>query len=269
MEPVASLRALNQTNGSLHTDGHVSRWQTCHVTNACHSHKQSRGRKKGPSWRNANNRPQHGNADGHGNIRLLCVSYTQKQKHICCLCGSLSTAFRLPFRAHQNLTNSTDAKTKMLMEKMVNLPRLHLLLNLHPPPSYLPTCAAFLACWRAGYSENIEWKAFSIQPVSQSPRERGFGWGEQPGFRLWSPGVMTEPRAEKSGVSSTGLLFFVYFYSKSYSFHSAVYTLFQAYSVFIQIYSFSNIDTSLGVSLGLWNVIIQSVPINVLFATFR
>lgn len=57
------------------------------------------------------------------------------------------------------------------------------IVNLHLPgplstPASLPTCAASLAGWLAGYSENIEWKAFSFQPVSQSPGEGGgFGWG--------------------------------------------------------------------------------------------
>lgn len=83
-----------------------------------------------------------------------------------------STTFQLPLRACQNLTNSTDAKTKMLMEEIVNLhlPRLQLRL----PPS-LPTCAVSLARWLAGYSENIEWKAFSTQPVSQSVSHLGRG----------------------------------------------------------------------------------------------
>ncbi len=60
----------------------------------------------------------------------------------------------------------------MLMEKLVNLhlPRLHLYL-----PSSLPTCAVSLAGWMAGYSENIEWKAFSIHPVSQSVSHLGKG----------------------------------------------------------------------------------------------
>lgn len=102
------------------------------------------------------------------------------------------------------------------MEEIVNLhrPGLHLRL----PPS-LSTCAVSLAGWLAGYSENIEWKACSIQPVSQSPGERGFGWGEQPGFRLWSPGVMTEPRAEKSGESLPQACFSIYprFHGKSLS----------------------------------------------------
>lgn len=35
-----------------------------------------------------------------------------------------------------------------------------------PPP--FPTCAVSMAGWLAGYSENIEWKAFSIYLVSQS-----------------------------------------------------------------------------------------------------
>lgn len=63
----------------------------------------------------------------------------------------------------KNLTNSTDAKTKTLMEKMVNLhlPRLHQRLTPFPPFS-----PVLFLCWLAGYSENIEWKALSIQPVS-------------------------------------------------------------------------------------------------------
>lgn len=94
------------------------------------------------------------------------------------------------------------------MEKTVNL---HLRgLYLRHPPHPLPTCTVSMADWQAGYSENIEWKAFSIQPVSQSPRERGFGWGVQPGFGLWSPGVMTEPRAEKSGESLPQACFSIY-----------------------------------------------------------
>lgn len=59
-------------------------------------------------------------------------------------------------------------KTKMLMEEIVHL---HL-----PPLCLLPCLPPHLCCLSlAGYSENIEWKAFSIQPGSQSVSHLGRG----------------------------------------------------------------------------------------------
>ena len=146
--------------------------------------------------------PKTHNVDGRTNVHSLSPSHEQNKKNTYTLHGSLSTTFERLLRAWQNSPGFTDAKTKLLMEEMVSL---HLpCLHLHLLQSSLCTCAAVVAGWRAGYSENIEWKAFSIQWISQSVSHPGKGdldGGEQPGFRLWSPSVMTEPRAEKSRVS--------------------------------------------------------------------
>lgn len=78
------------------------------------------------------------------NIRSL--SHTKSTDTYTVCVAAKSTTFWLPLRACQNLTNSTDAKTKMLMEKIVNLhlPRLHLRL-----PPYLPSHLCFLLGWLA------------------------------------------------------------------------------------------------------------------------
>lgn len=90
------------------------------------------------------------------------------------------------------------------MEEIVNLhrPGLHLRL----PPS-LSTCAVSLAGWLAGYSENIEWKACSIQPVSQSVT---WGKGIWMGRAAWLQALIPGCYDRASGweiwrVSSTGL----------------------------------------------------------------
>ncbi len=92
----------------------------------------------------------------------------------------------------------------------------------------------------------------AIQAVSQSPRERGFGWGEQPGFRLWSPGVMTEPRAEKSGESLPQACLSIYsrFHGKSSS--TLQHLPHFKHILYTHIYVFASTDTSLGFFLFPW-----------------
>lgn len=81
------------------------------------------------------------------------------------------------------------------------------------PPVLLP----WLADWQATVRILNERPFQSCQSVSHLGKG-GFGWGEQPGFRLWSPGVMTEPQAEKSGESLPEARFSIYsrFFGKSF-----------------------------------------------------
>lgn len=131
-----------------------------------------------------------------------------------------------------------------------HLPRLHLRL-----PAFLPS---HLCCFLGWLTGCLQWEYWmkglfypASQPVSQSPREGGFGWGEQPGFRLWSPGVMTEPQAEKSGESLPQACLSIYpALSWQVLFHSAASTSFQTYSVYTYICVFAGADTSLGSYLG-------------------
>lgn len=72
------------------------------------------------------------------------------------------------------------------------------------PPS-IPTCAPFLAAWRAGYSENIEWKAFSTQSVSH-PGKGDLGGGEAARLQALIPGCYDRASGwEIWRSSSTGL----------------------------------------------------------------
>lgn len=157
------------------------------------THGQTSGKNR-LTERKANIRPECTCTQMDGQIDASCHSAKGSYRHR--FVGSNKTFFWVPWRAFQKLTNLTDAKTKHLME-----------VNSEPPPPrcpgvplYVPTCAPSSAACLAGYSENIEWKVFSIQPVSHLGKE-GFGRREQPAFRLWSPAVMTEPRAENSGES--------------------------------------------------------------------
>lgn len=117
---------------------------------------------------NANNRPEYPHTDGHTNIMHVRPAWQLKHH------------FPASFESSSNL-DKFNRKTKMLMEKIVSLhlPRLHLSRPLLFPPVLLSWLADGLATVRI-----LNERPFSIQPVSQSPREGGFGWGEQPGFRL-------------------------------------------------------------------------------------
>lgn len=190
MEHASSLTGLIHANGRMHA------WIDKICTNKhvyILTHGQTSGKNR-LTERKANIRPECTCTQMDGQIDASCHSAKGSYRHR--FVGSNKTFFWVPWRAFQKLTNLTDAKTKHLME-----------VNSEPPPPrcpglplYVPTCAPSSAACLAGYSENIEWKVFSIQPVSHLGKE-GFGWREQPDFRLWSPAVMTEPRAENSGES--------------------------------------------------------------------
>ena len=115
------------------------------------------------------------------NIRPECTC-TQMDRQIDASCHSAKDTsrhrqqkglFHLPWRAFPQLTNLRDAKTNHVMEVKSEPPpprSPHLLL-------YVPTCAPSSVAFLAGYSENIEWKIFSIEPVSHLG-ERGI-WMER------------------------------------------------------------------------------------------
>lgn len=109
------------------------------------------------------------------------------------------------------------------MEEIVNLhrPGLHLRL----PPS-LPTCAVSLAGWLAGYSENIEWKACSMQPVSH------LGKGDLDGESSLASGFDPRVLWQSLGLRNLESLFHRPVSPSTHAFMASPYpTLFQTYSV--------------------------------------
>lgn len=134
------------TNSDQHTSPHAV---TQSWTNTGDEKKETELEKK------TNNRPGYMHTDGQTNICSLSFSNTKKKAQT-----RIQSAWQLkrlspqfPLRVRQNLTNSTDAKTKELMEEIVHqhhLLRLYLRL-----PAFLPSHLCCFLGWLADWLPTV------------------------------------------------------------------------------------------------------------------
>lgn len=146
-----------------------------------HSREQTQGMKKKETEleKKTNNRPGYMHTDGQTNICSLSFSNTKKKKStntytVCVTAKASLSPVSFESASKPDKFNRCKNKGADGGDSAPAPPASPLSTPSRLPP-IPPVLFPWLAGWLAAYSENIEWKAFSTQPVSQSVSHLGKG----------------------------------------------------------------------------------------------